>query len=290
MKSLLATLLVICSINISYAHKNKVISEDYGNVKVLFTTGHYFQEINKGLIIGKYSEMLSKELGYNSQITLWFKHSFSDSDIHNYEVTHDRKDDPSKSKEIFIKMEDDSYDVCDILGLLEYSILNVNSIGSWDGNKIIDNLSTSSKTLKEVLNNKVYKPQEVTELNNLSQNSRYYFKDDKFHFFRINDGNEEIILSLDDIFQLSDKGEYSYLLFDSINSFYFIPIDRRKSVSEKIEIKDAKDQYMPYRVSEISNQLTSVTFTQFRSNKRERVALYDEEKQVLTQDILKLIK
>lgn len=290
MKSLLVTLLIICTINISYANKNKVVSEDYGNVKILFTSSHYYEEMNKSLIIGEYSEMLSKKLGYNSQITLWFKHSFSNNSISNYEVTHDRKNDSSKNNEIFIKMEDDIYDVCNVLSLLEYSILNVKSIGNWNGNEIIGNNNPPSKLLKNILGNKVYKPRKIEELDNLSQNAKYYFKNDKFHFFKINNGSEEIVLSLDNIFQLSDKGEYSYLLFDSVNSFYFVPVNRMKNVSKRIDINDTKNHYMPYKVRGISNQLSSITFSKLKSDERERVALYDEEKEVLIQNILKLIQ
>ena len=68
------------------AHETKVIIENYNNVKVVFITGFYYEEINNALIAGQYAERLSNHLNFNFHITLMFKHGYTKNYTREYKI------------------------------------------------------------------------------------------------------------------------------------------------------------------------------------------------------------
>ncbi|NJM80549.1 MAG: hypothetical protein HC854_14745 [Flavobacterium sp.] len=72
-------IILIFFISITYcnAHKDKVIQETYGNVKIYLKTGFDYSEINKIMIIGKLSEKISNQLKYRDTIMIEYIHDYT---------------------------------------------------------------------------------------------------------------------------------------------------------------------------------------------------------------------
>ena len=286
-KGILIIFIIIGFSNI-YAHKNVTISQSFGNVRVIFTTGYYYEEINKALIIGQYAENLSKKMNFNNQITLFFKHNIS----HHREVYYKLRnnvEEEDNTDEIFLDMKDNEFSIFQILKLIEYAIINIDKLDNLDGITLLKKDENKySKILKDVLEKKIYRPIIVKELNIPNNGISYFYKEDRFHVFRIENKSEKILLNLKNIHQIAEVDEYSFLIFNSKKSFYYITSNRLKKPSQRIYIDNVYKQIIPYKVYKLSNYIISITFPEFRSTKSERIMLFDHNKKLLIQDISEL--
>lgn len=274
----------------AYAHKTKVVVEDFGNIKVIFTTGFYFEEMNKGLIIGQYAEMLSKELNFEQQVTLWFDHSYTKKIIKEYNINDRDFDEYSKKNGIFIKMNDRSYEVSDVLQLLEYSILNYNKISNVDGIEILNSLRVKSKNVEDVLSNKIYRPTIIKELENKNSLISYYYKDGHYHLYRNESDGENILFIFDNIFQLTEINENSTIVFSSPDTFYFITNDRLANPSKKVNITNIDSYYYPYQIRDISSDITSITMYSVPNTNNQRVMIFLNREEKLIQNLRDFIR
>lgn len=268
-----------------YAHKNIIITQSYGNVEVIFSTGYYYEEINKALIIGQYAEELSKSLNFNNQITLFFKHNIGNYKEKYYQLNNSLNKNINPG-EVFLDMKDEEFDVLDILKLVEYSIANINNLKDLDGLVIIEqNKNKKSKRIQKVVENKIYRPTIVNELKTPDNGISYFYKDDKFHVYHKENEVEKILFDFLNVYQISKIDDYSLLIFDTKESFYHLTNNRFREPSSKFEIKKSQQQILPYSVCKISNKLVSITFPEFTNKKDERVMLLDIKAKKLIQDI-----
>jgi len=270
----------------SFAHKDKVISKSYGNVEVVFSTGFYYEEINKGLIIGEYAEMLSKKLNYSEPIVLFFKHNYTSYEERYYKINPIREGPDSNLKnQIFIKMKDSEYDICEVLKLIEYSISNSNK--DIDGLSILKKLKDSTSTaIVSVLNNKVYRPNVVNELMISKRDGvSYYYKNEECFMFVKRDNKENVLFSSKNIYQFSKRGDFSFLVFDTKESFYFISSIKLDEKPKKVIVRNVDNQFLPYLIKGISYSMTSITFQKYRNRKNERVMIYSHHDEKLIQNI-----
>lgn len=287
MKQIIIILLNFILFNNAYAHKNITITQSFGNVEVIFLTGFYYEEINKALMIGQYAEKLSKAMNFDNQITLFFKHNIEDYE-EPYYILNNSETKKIIPGEIFLDMKDREFNVLDILNLIEYSIANRNNINDLNALFLIEqNKNKKSKRIQTVVENKIYRPTIVNELNTLNNGVSYFYKNDNFHVFRKENGKEKILFNFQNIYQIAQIDEFSLLIFDTKKSFYYFSKIKQKNFSKKHEIKDDQSQGLPYSVCKLSNNLISITFPKFKSssNKTERVMLFDVESENVIQDI-----
>lgn len=155
-------MLVVLSFKV-YAHKNINVTKTFKNVKIVFSTGYYYEEINKALIIGKYAEQLSSNLDFDNKITIWFRHIYTDHLPKSYTIKHNKRNSLTNTNEIFLELYDTEYNIEDVLKLVEYSIKNINNFKETDGIKILKKCKKKSKTVKYILAKKVYRPNYVKE-------------------------------------------------------------------------------------------------------------------------------
>ena len=290
MRKIIFTVLVI-SFGHCFAHKNVTVSENFSNVRVLFTTSFHYEEINKALIIGQYAERLSKKLGYEDSVTIWFKHDYAKSNTDSFTVTHDLKNDPSKSNDIFITLVDTEYVVKDILRLLEYSIQNVTKIDNWDGKSIIKKISDkTSELLNDIVQEKIYRPETIHKLEIPNKAVSYYYKDESFHIYRVENDIEKVLLKVENIFQFSSDNDFATIIFDTNESFYHIDNNRLIKPSNRIKIDNAEGNHIPYIVKSISYNKTSISFFKSKNSNQQRVMIYLQDQEKLVQNLDKIIR
>lgn len=291
MKYLAFLVLFLLGQNISYAHKNQTVTQDFGNIKVIYTSGFLYEELNKTLIIGQYAEDLSKKMDFSHQITLLFQHQ---PNLREDEIYYSFKNNGLKNKipeEIFLEMKDSQFAIPEVLKLIEYSIVHQKNLSIGSVNKEPEKTRESrSETLKNVLANKVYRPAIVGQLDTGIKAISYFYQKDGFHVFRIENGVEKILFKYKNIYQIAALDENSLLLFDTKKSFHYISSNRLEKASKKIKINRTKEQILPYKVHLLSNHLLSITFSELRNNKPERVMLYDYKKEKTLQNLYEYLK
>ena len=282
MKYLFNIILFLLFFNNSFAHKNVSVRKEFGNIKVQVTSGFFYEEINKGLVIGMYAEKLSKELNYSEPITLWLRHNYERDVETKYYLNKD-------SKGLRISIKDRNFSISKILKFIKQSIKNSKKIESIDKKILFKILSKKDKQVAKILTEKIYRPDIVEQLL-LTSNVSYYIKNEKFYLYRIIDKKEKILIVLDNLFQLSDNGEYSLLVFESVDHFINIPNNRLLSYSKKVEIENVDTYYKPYRVYNISGGKCIISFRKLSNRESERVMLYLFWKNSLIQDLNKFLK
>lgn len=276
MKPLLI-LIVVFSFNISFAHKTKVTEKTYNNIHIVIYTNEYTESINTALIASLYAEKLSEELGYKKKITLYFEENYFEENVVFAQI------DKRKGKnELIVRFKIKDFNIPQSLNIIEYSILNVNALNK-DVNfyKELYYKEQSSK-LNELLNNKVYRPNVVKELEK-SDLISYYFQNDDFNFYK-RDNTEKIIF---ETFHLVD---YNILTYDTviiIESNSELKLLRNDSLKTLL-LKDVADFYFPYNIKLLGNKIFFAK--ESIGWKTNRVAVYDISKDVLIQNIDELIK
>lgn len=144
-KSLQIIVLIIFAlfVNKSFAHKDRVYRNTYGNVKTMIRTGFTFSEIQKVQIIGRLTEELLGKLQYKDTVLLEFRHDYTNrySDFKLVELGNTQIDyllnhgnfsiktqrwshRKTTVKGICVRQIGKEFDILSTLKLVEYSVLN----------------------------------------------------------------------------------------------------------------------------------------------------------------------
>lgn len=277
MKIVLLTFLTICFSNNLFAHKDKVVYEEYGNVKVYLRTGFEYSEIQKIKIIGKLSEKLSKHLNYKDTLLIEYIHDYTDSYKGDIYILENNASNPRltvlvegdntgrNGNGFSVRVSSNNLNIESLLKLIEYSILNKESLNSklikrtfFDkyGNDITIDSNTSSfinqiTTEKSSIINKI-----TSERTYLQQNEHYgvdiSWMDGKFKFEIKNYGRPKPFVEIPDYFYYVEITN-GVLIFSDKNNFYILKDD---DSMEKTLIHIEGGTYIPYSVdSRFANKL-----------------------------------
>lgn len=304
-----------------FAHQDFWTSVDYGNVKVRVETGFDYEEINKAFIIGQLAEKLSKELNYTEPIFLDFNHHYTEDCNPTYFISYDKgqieytwvgaskAQDILKSNSIVLRQVSHKFNVIATLSLLEYSINNISSIKAsqkqieynqnycrWKINTIDTTLikeqlqKISSGLLNNILKSKIERPD-----TDFKYGISYYWQDNKFHLFlRDFDKPDTTIASIDNIYNIKKFGSSSAIVFDTDSSFYYISQYGSTIVSKRQVINNTYDYFMPFKIEDIGGDKLSIFFFYYTEEAglqpKERTLLYLTQKDILIQDLDKLIE
>lgn len=263
-----------------YSHQDSYEIKDFGNIKIRIKSGYNYEEVNKVLLFGKFTQELSQKLNYKDQIFLDFDHYyvgicktpayFISFDNGNYGIGYiDGQPEKNflKNKSIVIRQCSDSFDLQKTLQILEYSIQNISKIKkeqkekiytenycNWkiktidrkDINRIIN--SPISKNVFLVLNHKNY----LTEDNNKVS---YYFQNNCFTItYKNQNGEINEIIKLRNIYFLFKLDSDKAILFDDRNSFYFI---NKNKISKRHYIPSPKVEYRLYKIEKSKDDIIS---------------------------------
>jgi hypothetical protein len=267
----ICTLIIVLSMNFgnAFAHSDLFYNNNFGNVKTSILTGFQYEEINKVAIFGQLAEKLSKEFNYFDPILLDFTHTYTHSEISDSFISYDSIsywDADSESwlvnKGIVIRQIAKEFQAQPILKLLEYAILNLETIKSTQKQMVynpypslsnyerkintIDTLAieqilnaSNSDLLNNVLKQRVDRPEKEGidrpegdfrhgGISYYWQNNRYFvfFKYDSWYDNLnqkyVNEKREVVLFDVGNIYDFRRFRNWSALIFDTDTSFYSI--------------------------------------------------------------------
>lgn len=303
-------ILLLFSIN-SFAHKDKVFFETYGNVKVYMRTGFDYSDIDKIKIIGKLSEKLSKNLNYKDTIFVEYIQDYTDyysEDLYileynnsNFKLANGFKSQISSETNnsgLSVRIYADRIKILDILKYVEYLINNkeetnnyltrknigynhyeeqqylepINSEATDD--KFLEKiLSKESETVKNLINQKIsVKTEEIYGI-------EIYWKNDKFMFeYKLFKEKQDFIFEIKDYYYCVSVNVNELLVFVDENSFYFI--NGEKEIKRKLN-KIANGTNVPVRIVDLDDKILIYDFYKrkniniFLKNKNKVITKFD---------------
>lgn len=274
MKKILILLLVS---NFAFAHKDKMIQKNYGNVSLTTFMSDYVEEMNKTLIIAQYVELLAKELNYTGKIYLLF----SEEQLRPSSIRCWMDNEESSQVDVInIMFRFKSFSISGCLNVIENALINVKKTETFkDKNFDIYSRKNSAKVIK-VLEARIYRPNEIKELEKPSLYG-YYIESGKYHVIR-KEGDKE-----DELFILDNILDYQVLSRDTI--VVFTSFDEFKIFQTKLPIKiehidSIPNFYWPYNVHLSGDNKIMIEFSP-RSEQKNRVMLYYLDKNLFIQDL-----
>lgn len=303
-------ILLLFSIN-SFAHKDKVFFETYGNVKVYMRTGFDYSDIDKIKIIGKLSEKLSKNLNYKDTIFVEYIQDYTDyysDDLYileynnsNFKLANGFKSQISSETNnsgLSVRIYADRIKILDILKYVEYLINNKEETNNYltrknigynhyedqqylepinseaTDNKFLEKiLSKESETITNLINQKIeVKSEEFYGI-------EIYWKNDKFMFeYKLFKEKQDFIFEIKDYYYSVSVNVNELLVFVDENSFYFI--NGEKKIKRKLN-KIANGTNVPVRIVDLDDKILIYDFYKrkniniFLKNKNKVITKFD---------------
>lgn len=305
MKYKLAILALLLSFN-CFAHKDKVIQESYGNVKIYMRTGFDFSDIDKIKIVGQLSKKLSDRLQYKDTIFIEYIQDYTDKyakDLYmlefnnsNYKIITgiepEYKTDSNNSG-LSVRIYANRIKVIDILKLVEFTIINKEKTNSYltkknigfndyEDKEIIKPLislatnddivyqiiSSETQLIKDIINEKIL----VNGQTNYG--IEIYWQNDNFLFEynHIHSDKQEIVFELKDYYYHKYVNINDILIFVDKNSFYYLDgiNDKKKEI-----VNIDHSSYAPLVVVDFGDKLL---LHSFRNRSELSIFLKDKNK------------
>lgn len=303
-------ILLLFSIN-SFAHKDKVFFEIYGNVKVYMRTGFDYSDIDKIKIIGKLSEKLSKNLNYKDTIFVEYIQDYTDyysDDLYileynnsNFKLANGFKSQISSETNnsgLSVRIYADRIKILDILKYVEYLINNKEETNNYLTRKNIgynhyeeqqylepiNSEATNDKFLEKILSKE---SETITNLINqkieVKSEEFYgieiYWKNDKFMFeYKLFKEKQDFIFEIKDYYYCVSVNVNELLVFVDENSFYFI--NGEKEIKRKLNKID-NGTNVPVRIVDLDDKILIYDFYKrkniniFLKNKNKVIIKFD---------------
>jgi hypothetical protein len=233
MKNIKYILFFYCSF--VFSHQAIITKETYGNVNVIISTEYSSEEINKGLIIGKYSNLLLEKYSFKENLILYL---FENFETEKNRVYFERKESLNINA-LIIFIDTKNLDIVKCLKIVEQGILNIKKAKK----KLLINLeysNTVSDKLNEVLNTKIYRPKEL-ELNLFShqnidkkQKISYYYFNSKFNFYNT-ETNLDCDVRFDNIKYYRLISDDYLVCFSSFDTFNLVKLKTKEVLTKTIK-------------------------------------------------------
>jgi len=260
MKNLYILIVVLIISLKSYAHKDILVTEKFGNIKIITKTGFYYEELNKTFMIGEYAKLLCNELKFKDTITIFFKHNYVEEMNSKFSI---QKYKENKVRNFFITYESSKFDFIETLNIIEYIIKNNSKSMKCNLNNIVE--KSQSELINNILSNKIYRPVLVKELTN-SNNLSYYVQNGKYTFFYLKNDKEQVIFTTTEVYQFSSINSNIYIVFDTKKSFYCITMEDFLSL-KKVNF-DNENYYMPYSLNLVSENVINIILSKYQNEKK----------------------
>lgn len=286
-KSIIIVLLFFSSIN-AFAHKDKLVSETYGNVKTVIMTGFNYLDIDKIKIIGQLTKELSNRLKYRDTILIEYIHDYTNKysdDLYlleynnsNYKLLEDSSIKSnytikSNGKGLSVRMYADNINIVDVLKLVEFTILNKEKTNSYltqknIGYNVLEDKALLSPLFVQATDDKVIKKifASTSEIVNEIIQERIlvngqepygleiYWQNGKFIFEYNNtlDNSKDFVFELEDYYYHLYVNQNSIVVFADKNSFYYLD---GKKANEKRQVALEKRTFAPIRVMNFGDKI-----------------------------------
>lgn len=317
MKTIFLSIFLLFTLS-GLAHSDFFIIKNYNNVRVSFLTGYNYEEINKALIIAKLAEKLAIEMNYEEQLFLNFNHDYTHdwNIITDYFISYDligkdsndQTKDASRINSLIVRQAGKSFDVENTLKLVEYAILNKQTIekkqkqivyhrryNHWEINSI-DSITISnvlafetSERIKKVMKNRIERPMNLNSKHH--SDFSYYWQDGKFYLYTKDVGKEVVFKTLDKIYFVHNF-DLETVIFDTDVSFFFVNshTPSQPFVSKVKVIDNEHIGFRPLNVNIIGYNKISLNFYYYEHfDMIEKVLIYYADEDTLIQDLDALI-
>jgi len=269
-----------------FAHKDKVIQETYGNVKIYMRTGFDYSDIDKIKIVGQLSKKLSDRLQYKDTIFIEYIQDYTDkytNDLYmlefnnsNYKIITGIEPEykiDSNNSGLSVRIYADRIKIVDILKLVEFTIINKEKTNSYLTKKNIGfnvyedkelikpliSLATDDKIIEQIISSESQLIKDIINEKKLvigqdNYGIEIYWQNDNFIFEynHIHSDKQEIVFELKDYFYHTYVNVNDILIFVDKNSFYFLDgtNDKKKEI-----INIDNSSYAPLVVSDFGDKL-----------------------------------
>ncbi|MEN9337653.1 MAG: hypothetical protein RLZZ500_2640 [Bacteroidota bacterium] len=268
-------LIILFIFNISNAsiHKDLLINEKYGNVKVFLQTGFKYSDIEKIKIIGNLSEKICANLSFKDTLFIEYINDYVDiysEDIYKFENNNtsyqfmaglDRMyNAKSTNNGLSIRINANRIDIINVLKLVEYSITNRNKLSDklnpiklknrFDDNEkvfFIDAISkqllneifeSESSIVNQVIKNKIdIHKEDFFGIESYWQNNQFVFE------YKLHDSPKKLLFTTNDYYYCLMVNANCALVFKDKNNFYLI--DAGETDNTKL-IYIESGNYQPY--------------------------------------------
>lgn len=280
-------ILLLFTCSLIYAHENVIFQKSYGNVNLISSTPYYTEDLNKNIITAKYVELLLKELDYKENIYLWL---WPERDM-TFKAYFETGESQQKGLNVFITEKET--DVFKTLNLIENVILNQKSLDKERDKLLSWYNSAQSELVKKVLLNKIYRPNDVQEIqypDSFDYAFDYFYENGIYHVLSYQ--NREIfeVAQVNKILQFTMATSSLLFIFTETNSLTVIKADYKYDGSKynatsetfKFDFKPEWEySFRPYKFRLLGQK--HITIENIFGDK---VSLYNIQKKKLTQDFL----
>ncbi len=256
LKKLIFTVFVLFSLN-SYSHKDIVIKKKFGNVLVVFQTPFEYEEVNKGLIIGKYTEKMLKQLNYKNRIVLHFKYAqypyiFSEDTINLKKINLYKTINTDENKIIFT-LYDFDFDIQNVLKFIHFNLNNKSN--EFYYKDLLKIFNAPNKLVSKIIKEKVYRQYTYDDKNNCSYIS-YYIKDDKYYITR----NNNVIDTINNVRHFGNICNLGYYMDDNKILSVYSPLNEK---IVKFKLNYPVNFIYPIKIIYISDKIYIVKITSY---------------------------
>ncbi|GAB0157288.1 hypothetical protein CHRYSEOSP005_25600 [Chryseobacterium sp. Alg-005] len=282
------------------AHKPKVVTGTFGNIKTYFNSAFNFgtktieSEEAKMKVVGELSKIISERLGYADTILIervTYYPNYPDEKLFILESNNSQYKLPFLSKETVTKTNNyglairilcEKVDIIDILKLVEYTILNRKKINNYliptpyvynrDGDKL-SILANSESFIKKILKKKSPMVDEVVNndieiLNNGYLSTRIFWKKGEF-IFRVTPNSSKKGEYLGGATTQYKVKDFKYYI-DSAWAQFFLIFDSMSTFS----YFDGEDKNTSFKVS-VENKSSFFPFRLVNEVFSDKIILYD---------------
>ncbi len=277
----------LLSVNLNFGHTNTIVQKKYGNITIASSTYFRTEEINRHLIIGQYAELLCKQMSYSGEIFIYLLQS-PETEFRAWRANSNE----NPWLDLNINISSPYKDVTSCLNFIENVISNreklkknIRNISEWYSAKTSDNV-------KQIMLNKIMRPDDVIELAN-PKFFTYYFQDGFYHVLCTDSCETKEIAKLEQILQFSEPKFYILCIFKSPDEIlildancrydfeqkkYFVKSIDTNLTMDKTEFKNYN--FRPYHILALGKD--NIVFESFWS---EKVFLYSMSKKIFIQDL-----
>lgn len=269
-----------------FAHKDKVVGETYGNVKVYIRTGFDYLDIEKTKTIGKLSKELSDRLKYKDTILIEYIQDYTDNysnDLYmleynnsNYKLFDGIKSEyslKSNNYGLSVRIYADRINITNVLKLLEFTITNKEKTNSFIKEKPIGynvledqvllkpliSMATDDDIIKKItLSDSPVVDEIISKKTLVIGQEQYgmeiYWKNNKFIFEykHLHKDKQEFVFEIEDYFYHIYVNMSDVLVFADKKTFYYLDVSNK---TEKKKVNLEMGTYWPIKVMSFGDKL-----------------------------------
>lgn len=263
-----------------------MFQKSYGNVNLISSTPYYTEDINKNIITAKYVELLLKELKHKDSINLYLWPN-SEMKFKAYFGSEE-----SQQKILNIWIPEFETNILKTLSLVENIISNQKSLDKKRNKFLAWYNSDPSEMVKTIHLNKMYRPNDVPEIeypSSFDYSFDYFYENGIYHILAHQNRNVTEVAQVNRILQFKIPISKLLFIFTDTNSLTIIRADYKydgteyKTTSETLKFDFQPEWeygFRPYKIKLLGQKYITI-----ESIFGDKVSLYNISKKKLILDL-----